>query len=137
MVADTALEHIVTRVTDEGLVIELFDLPGALLFDPRTETPTDLLRDLAQLIQNVAKATANMVAVEGHVAAQPIVIARSEVWDMSSNRAHQMRLLLGESGMPTARISRVTGHADREPVLEDPMSLRNNRLEVILLRDVK
>lgn len=137
MVADETLEHIVTRVTDEGLVIELFDLPGVSLFDPRTGAPTDLLRDLAQLIQNVAKATANQVAVEGHVAAQPIVVARSEVWDLSSHRANQMRLLLEQSDMPAGRISRVTGHADREPVLDDPMSLRNNRLEVILLREVE
>lgn len=137
MVAENALEHIVTRVTDEGFVIELFDLPGALLFDPDTQAPTELLRSLAQLIESVTRPVANKVAVEGHVAAQPIVVARSEVWDSSSARAHAMRLLLTDSGMPAARISRVTGHADREPVLADPMSVRNNRLEVILLREQK
>lgn len=137
MVEENALEHIVTKVTDEGLVIELFDLPGAALFDLETQEPTDLLRSLAQVIQNVSKAVTNKVAVEGHVAAQPIVIARSEVWNLSSQRADKMRLLLEENGMQSARVTRVTGHADREPVLEDTMSLRNNRLEVILLRDVE
>lgn len=137
MVEENALEHIVTKVTDEGLVIELFDLPGAVLFDLETHEPTELLRSLAQVIQNVSKAVTNKVAVEGHVAAQPIVIARSEVWDLSSQRAHMMRLLLEENGMQAARLARVTGHADREPVLEDTMSLRNNRLEVILLRDTE
>jgi len=29
---------------------------------------------------------------------------------------------------------RVTGHADRAPVVANPMDLRNNRVEVIVLR---
>ena len=33
-----------------------------------------------------------------------------------------------------ARVARVTGHADRRPADPNPMSVRNNRLELILLR---
>ena len=33
MEADPLLEHIRTRVTDEGLIIEVFDIPGSPLFD--------------------------------------------------------------------------------------------------------
>jgi len=29
---------------------------------------------------------------------------------------------------------RITGHADRSPNVTDPMDLRNNRLQLILLR---
>ena len=36
--------------------------------------------------------------------------------------------------MPGARFERVTGFADRKPVAFDPMAVRNNRIEVILLR---
>jgi chemotaxis protein MotB len=36
--------------------------------------------------------------------------------------------------MSTARISRVSGHADRKPLTADPTAVRNNRIEVVLLR---
>ena len=136
LIEENELEHIITQVTDEGFVIELFDLPGAVLFDPATQTPTPLLRRLAQVIQNAVKPSENDIAIEGYVASQPIVVAQSEVWQMSSQRAHQMRQLLEDSNMKPERVARVTGHADRELVIDNPMSVRNNRLEVILLREV-
>ena len=43
MTANDMLRHIVTRVTDEGLIVELFDLPGEVLFQPRTDTPTPVM----------------------------------------------------------------------------------------------
>jgi chemotaxis protein MotB len=135
MVMENALEHVVTRLTDEGLVIELFDLDSASLFVPGTDTPTQLLRDLTTIIAETAKTITNPIAISGHVRAEPVVLAQSPVWDMSSARATQMRLLLEGTAVPPKRIERVTGHADRKPVVFDPMSVRNNRLEVILLRE--
>ncbi len=136
LVEENALEHIVTRVTDEGVIIEIFAREGTPLFEDNTATPTPLLVDLARLINGVSRAVTNEVAVEGHVSAEPVVIAQSAVWAMSAARADAMRALMADNGMPDDRLRRVTGHADREPVVSDPMSTRNDRLEVILLRDV-
>jgi chemotaxis protein MotB len=36
--------------------------------------------------------------------------------------------------MDSARIQRVTGYADRVPVTTDPLAIRNNRIEIVLLR---
>ena len=47
-----------------------------------------------------------------------------------------MRQLLYGAGIAPRRIQRVTGHADRQQVVPDPMGARNNRLEIILLRNV-
>jgi len=76
----------------------------------------------------------NPVAIEGHVRAHPITLARNPVWPLSSDRAARTRLVLETAGLPPDRMRRVTGHADREPVARNPMSVRNNRIEVILLR---
>ncbi len=133
-VEENQLEHIVTRVTDEGLVIELFDLQRAPLFEPGTNTPTMTLQALARLIHNVSKSVTNRIAVEGHVAAEPLVVANPEIWERSAARADIMRQLLKANGMVPERVQRVTGHADREPATRDPMATRNNRLEIILLR---
>lgn len=135
MVEENALEHIVTKVTDEGLVIELFDLKNRTLFEGDSAKPTALLVDLARLINGVTRAVTNEMAVEGHVSAEPVVIAQSAIWSLSTARADAMRILLQENGMPLRRLRRVTGHADREPAVQNPMSKRNNRLEIILLRD--
>jgi len=131
---ENAMQHVVTRLTDEGLVIELFELEGASLFVGDTQEPTQLLLDLTTVIASAARSVRNGIAIGGHVHSEPIVIARSPVWDSSLARATVMRELLEGSGIPGRRIERVTGHADREPVLTDTMAKRNNRLEIVLLR---
>ena len=135
MVMENALRHIVTRITDEGLVIELFDLEGITLFEGETATPTPLLQDLVTIITGITKTVSNEIAIGGHVRSTPIVLAESPVWELSAERATRLRLLLQEAGEPPRRIQRVTGHADRELVVRDPMAARNNRVEIVLLRD--
>ncbi|WP_299555788.1 flagellar motor protein MotB [uncultured Tateyamaria sp.] len=134
-VMDNDLRHIVTRLTDEGLVVEIFALEDTPLFEEGTDIPTPLLRDLSRLIMEAARTVENDIAVEGHVQAQPIVIAERSTWKMSVARADAMRRLLKQTGVPSERIERVTGHADREAAVKNPMAVRNNRLEVIFLRE--
>lgn len=134
MAAKDLLEHIVTRVTDEGLVVEVFDLEDAGLFGTGTAEPTELMQGLAGVLVELGALVSNNVAVEGHVRAAPVVLIENPVWDLSSARANVARQLLEEGGFEPARLHRVTGHADREPAVTDPMAKRNNRLEVIFLR---
>ncbi|WP_299204346.1 flagellar motor protein MotB [uncultured Tateyamaria sp.] len=134
-VMDNDLRHIVTRLTDEGLVVEIFALEDTPLFEEGTDIPTPLLRDLSRLIMEAARTVENDIAVEGHVQAQPIVVAERSTWKMSVARADAMRRLLKQTGVPGERIERVTGHADREAAVKNPMAVRNNRLEVIFLRE--
>lgn len=135
MVMENAMRHIVTRITDEGLVIELFELEGIPLFDPTTDEPTQLLRDLTTLITATAKVVTNSIAIGGHVASDPVVLAQSPVWEKSAQRATSVRRLLENAGIAPKRIERVTGHANRKPVQKNTMAKRNNRIEVILLRN--
>ncbi len=132
-----ALRHLEIRITDEGLVVELFDLPDRSLFVAETDEPADVLKELSRMIRTAFETVINKVAVEGHVAARPVVLAVNPVWELSTGRADRMRLLLEGDGLSATRIARVTGNADREPVVPDPMSVRNNRLEVILLMELQ
>ncbi len=134
-VMENALEHIITRITDEGLVIEVFAQDDTPLFDPSGTEPTALLRNIATLIADTAKTVNNGIAIGAHVQAQPIVLAENSVWSMSTDQATIMRELLEADGIVPRRIERVTGHADREPAVRNPMAARNNRLEVVLLRE--
>jgi chemotaxis protein MotB len=134
MAEDDLLRHVLTRVTDEGLIVELFDLEDAPLFDADTALPTPTLDALAALLARVFGLVENAVAVNGHVRSYPVVLRDNPIWTLSAARAERMRLLLDAEGLPPQRMHRVTGYADRRPAVEDPAAARNNRLEAILLR---
>ncbi|WP_371832193.1 flagellar motor protein MotB [Paracoccus benzoatiresistens] len=128
------LRHVVTRMTDEGLVIELGDLTQAPLFVEDTGQPQPVLRDLTRIIARVIARTRNQIAIAGHVRAYPETLVTSPVWALSDARAHAVRNLLEEARLDGQRIQRVTGYADRKGKTGNPMDPANNRIEVILLR---
>ncbi len=134
MTMERLLRHVVTRVTDEGLVIEVFDLQDAPLFEADSDVSTQTLKDIATLMSEVLTITINKVSVDGFTRSYPITLIDNPVWDLSADRAQAMRRLLEDAGMDGRRFARVIGHADRNPVAENQSSVRNNRLEIILLR---
>lgn len=136
-VSDEALQHIITRVSDEGLIVEIFDTESAPLFGPGSAEPGPLLRELAEVIADISALVANDIAIGGYTRAEPVVLERNPVWNLSTARADAMRLLLEEQDLARVRIKRMTGHADRSPAVSNPMAVRNNRLEVIFLRSDK
>ena len=137
LVTEEALKHIVTRVTDEGLVIELFALDGEPIFEPGTDQPTELLEELLGMIARVSNKVTNGVAVSGHVASNPIVARENPVWELSQDRADRIRSGLESDGIAASRMQRVTGHADRKPAVTNRMAARNDRIEITLLRSEK
>ncbi|WGV15248.1 flagellar motor protein MotB [Fuscovulum ytuae] len=133
-VSDLLRQHVITRLSDEGLVIELFDTAEGRLFREETAEPSPLLRDLMAVVAEVAALATNRIAVNGHVRAYPAPLRRDPAWDLSTARAEQARALLAETTLDPARLHRVTGYADRRPASTDPTAARNNRIEVVLLR---
>ncbi|WBU63872.1 flagellar motor protein MotB [Paracoccus aerodenitrificans] len=127
------LRHVVTRVTDEGLVIELTDLVGKPLFKQETAQPNAALRDLADILSRVLSRTRNEIAINGYVRSYPVVLADSPEWKLSTGRANVVREMLQNAGFNSNRIQRVTGFADRRSTPANPAAASNNRIEVILL----
>lgn len=134
MLSDMALRHVVTRLTDEGLVVEVFSLPDAPLFRGETDVPADHTIEIVGVIAEAAGLVRNGVAVSAFVPAQPVVRIGEPVWPLSAARAEKVRQLLGAGGLRPDRLRRVTGHADRSPAVENPISTRNDRFEVVFLR---
>ncbi|KIC10345.1 chemotaxis protein MotB [Leisingera sp. ANG-M1] len=135
MVSVAMSRHIVTRVTDEGLIIELFATENAPLFEDGEAEPTALFRDLVRMIARVSEGVESNAAIGGHIRSHPVVLARNPVWELSHTRADKTRVLLESGGLAARRIHRVTGHADRKLAVANPMAARNNRIEIILLRE--
>jgi chemotaxis protein MotB len=133
-VIDNVLEHVNTRITDEGLVIELFALEGAPIFEGDGDQPTELFVELIDLVSEVSRLVENSVAVEGHVRGKPIVLMNNPVWEMSYQRASRTREMIEANEVRSQRMQRVTGHADRELAHPNPLAARNDRIEIVLLR---
>ena len=134
MATENPLKHVITRVTDEGLVVELFDTADATLFDPETEAPTPLLEDLLAMLGRVFPLVTNGIAVAGHTSSVPLVTANNPSWDLSLARAKLARTMMEQTGLKADRFKRVVGKADRDHATKNPMEPRNNRLVVTLIR---
>ena len=134
MVSDMLARHITTRLTDEGLIVEIFDIEGAPLFHEGSAVPEPVMQDIAGMLTRVFAVVKNGVALNGHVQAAPEVLRVNPTWDLSTDRAQAVRALMESEGFTAERIRRVAGHADRKRVTANPMAVRNNRIELVLLR---
>jgi chemotaxis protein MotB len=135
MVSVAMSRHIVTRVTDEGLIIELFATEDMPLFKQDQAEPEPLFRDLVRMIARVSESVTSNVAIGGHIRSHPVVLAKNPVWELSHARADKTRTLLESGGLAAGRVYRVTGHADRKLAVGNPMAARNDRIEIIFLRE--
>jgi chemotaxis protein MotB len=134
---DELLQHVRTRVTDEGLVIELFDAAGRSLFELGSAKPTPRMEALLAMVGEVLSLAVNPIAVAGHTDATPFASRGGGYgnWELSSDRAHAARRALAGAGIEAARFARVTGKADSDPAFEeDPTDPRNRRVEIVVLR---
>ena len=134
-VADDLLSHIVTRVTDEGLVIDIFAKEGRPLFESGSDQPTPKMQAILEMIGGVIELVSNPVAISGHTDAMPFAEGTNDNWSLSSARAGAARRVLAATGVAEERFLRVTGEADRALALpEVPADPRNRRVTLTLLR---
>ncbi len=131
-VADDLLQHVNTRITDEGLIIEVFDLPSSPLFIVDTDEPSDKLLLLLDMIADVIAIVSNEVAVLGHT--DEVSLGGGDAFILSSQRANFARQRLVGTGVSSGRIARVAGYSDRSPSQPAAGVIRNRRIEIILLR---
>ena len=113
--------------------MELFDLPEPRSSIADSDAPTEVATALVGVVAEVFGTVVNGIAVQGH--------APRFRWSSRRTRCGSGR----RSGPQAAADAvagrdrrgphaRVTGFADRKPVVSNPMSVRNNRVELILLR---
>jgi chemotaxis protein MotB len=134
LVSEEALKHVVTRLTDEGLVIEIFSRPGAAIFLGDTDALQPVALEILSAVARVSMTVTNQVAIGAHLRTRPIVLADHAVWELSTARAAAAREVFEAEDFPDERIERQVGHADRSPVTAESTDLRNERIEVTLLR---
>ena len=133
MLSETELRHIVTRISDEGLVVEIFSLEGTPIFTPGTDAPTPLLKAILDAVGELFALTTNEVSSTGYSRSHAVVLEEDPSWARALARADLAKTAL-EDRIDAARMTRVAAYGDRRPAVANPMSLRNDRIELTLLR---
>jgi len=133
-VEDPLLQHVSTRVTDEGLIIDVFDLPDSPLFEPGTNQPTPKMFALLKMISRVFNTVTNNIAITGHIDKEPELANGPNGFALTGGRALISNAVMVENGVDAQRFTRLTGASDRVPVGEGAPAYRNRRLEITLLR---
>lgn len=134
-VADDLLSHIVTRVTDEGLVIDVFAKEGNPLFEAGSATPTEKMSKILEMISGVLSLIKNPLQITGHTDGTPFASGDLDNWILSADRANAVRRDLLGNAVEADRFSRIIGEADRNLALPDlPEDPRNRRITMTILR---
>lgn len=122
-------------LTPEGLRIQLLDEERQPMFATGSSAINDRARLLLQKVVPVLARMGEDIAISGHTDAAPFRGEGRSNWELSSERANATRRLLIETGMQENRFRRVTGNADRDPLLPaDPLAAANRRIAIVVLK---
>ena len=131
------VNNLVIDQTSEGMRIQIVDAEGKSMFPSGSARMFEHTRKLIALVADAVATLPQRIAVKGHTDAAPFVNDNGySNWELSTDRANSSRRALIEAGLPPARIASVVGLADTQHLDEDdPLSPRNRRISIILLRE--
>ncbi len=129
-------DHIMVKMSPEGIVMELVDSEDIPLFQKGSSEPTDLLITLVSTVTQSFTTFGNSIKIVGHTDAHPFQGGGDfDNWDLSAERANVARRLLLKEGFPAQRIQEVPGRADTDLLIEnDPYGAQNRRISITLLK---
>ncbi len=123
--------------TAEGMRIQIVDEASQSMFPTGSAKMYDHTRQLLGLIVGAVRLMPQQVAIKGHTDSAPYANEDGySNWELSTDRANASRRALIEAGMSAERIASVVGLADKDHLdADDPLSPRNRRISIILLRE--
>lgn len=128
-------EHLLIKMSPEGLVIELVDSEADPLFSVGDARPSSLMKSLIAMVADSFKTVENDVKIVGHTDSRSFNGgAQYSNWELSTDRANMARRLLISSGFKPGQIVEVSGKADTDHVSEDGLSAQNRRISITILK---
>ncbi|MBA3067872.1 MAG: OmpA family protein [Hyphomonas sp.] len=128
-------EHLMVKMSPEGIVLELVDSESTPLFPVGRSEPSDLLIELLDVVAESFGTFENDIKIVGHTDNRRYRNdAIYDNWNLSADRANAARRLLLRSGVDQSRIQEVTGKADTDPLIKDnPAAAQNRRISITIL----
>jgi chemotaxis protein MotB len=128
-------ESLLIERTPEGLRIQIVDQDRYSMFPAGSSQMYDQTRALLTQVAKAVSKLPNKLSITGHTDNMPFRRANYSNWELSAERANASRRVLLEGGISEDRLERVSGAADRDPLIrEAPSSPRNRRISIVLLR---
>jgi chemotaxis protein MotB len=128
-------EHLMIKMSPEGIVLELVDSESTPLFPVGRSQPSELLVELLDTVSETFGTFDNDIKIVGHTDNRRYRNdAMYDNWNLSADRANTARRLLMRSGVSRDRIREVSGKADTDPLIkEDPSAAQNRRISITIL----
>ena len=128
-------EHLMIKMSPDGIVLELVDSESTPLFPVGRSEPSDLLIELLGVVADSFGTFQNDIKIVGHTDNRRYRNdAIYDNWNLSADRANAARRLLLRSGIDPARVREVTGKADTDPLIKDnPSAAQNRRISITIL----
>lgn len=123
------------KQTEEGLVLELIEneASGEVFFELGSSSIRDQARAVFEKLAPILAKTKRLMKIEGHTDSRPYPGTGYDNFDLSSERANQVRRLLMAHGVNKKQILGAEGKADNDPRKpEDPTHFSNRRVTVLL-----
>ncbi len=128
-----AEDQIIIDTVEGGVRIQITDKEGSLMFERGSTILTPKAKEILHVIGNNIKGLNNRVAIEGHTDALPYARSDYSNWELSTARASTARKELEVNGLNPEQVERVSGFADKDPLIKDnPQDPRNRRISIIL-----
>ena len=122
-------------LSPEGVVVDLIDSDGAPLFALGGAAVSDLLREVVADVAPVLSESGRPIRFVGHTDALRFRTGAYTNWELSADRANAARRLAVGAGLDAARVSSVSGRADRQPIGDDASAPENRRISIIMLNE--
>jgi chemotaxis protein MotB len=123
--------------TPEGLRIQIVDQEGLAMFPSGSPDMFGHTKALLDMVSRVIKQLPEKISIAGYTDSTPFAGQSGYGnWELSADRALATRRALLSSGVPAARVDRVVGKADTDPLdTKNTADPRNRRITIVLLRD--
>jgi chemotaxis protein MotB len=133
---DKIKDQIKIQVAKEGLRIELMERENSPFYQVGNPILVPSAVEVLQKLNTVLQSLPNPITIEGHTDSRQYSTSRQySNWELSSDRANSARRVLEAAGLPEGRIDRVTGHADRVPMVPgNTLDAMNRRISIIVRR---
>lgn len=128
-------EHLMVKLSPEGIIVELTDSEEKPLFSLGRSEPTPLMIKLLEVMSSSFDQFGNNVKIVGHTDNRQYNESASyDNWNLSLDRSAVARRVLIENGVEPERIIEVSGKADTDPLVhDDPSAAQNRRISIVIL----
>jgi len=128
-------EHMLIKMSPEGLVLEITDSEDAPLFPVGRSDPSELLTGMLGQVAKSFATFENDIKIVGHTDSLSYRDGASyDNWNLSSDRANAARKLLLAANLNPSRILEVSGKADTDPLIQgDTSAPQNRRISITIL----